>query len=297
MAASGRPGRPFKNRNAYLLIAPNFLFLFAFLVAPFLWVFVLSFQKGTILSPKTFVGFDNYLDLAKNRLLLKSILNTLKYTVTVIPSVFVVGMVIALLLNGVRRLRNFFRTLLFIPLLSSIVVAAIVWRYLVYPDYGPLSRLLGFLGIPAPNWFGDSRIVIFTIVMVELWRGLPFYVVTFLAGLQSVPREMIEASYIDGASRFQSLLHVVFPSMKPILTFCLVMATIWALQLFDSVYVLTRGGPSSASSTIVWSIYENIFFFNRVGRGATMCVVLIVLISVMTVFNLKVTRFHEEQVL
>jgi ABC-type sugar transport system permease subunit len=297
MAASGRSGRPFKNRNAYLLIAPNFFFLFVFLVAPFLWVVVLSLQKGTILGPKSFAGFNNYLDLVKNRLLVKSILNTLKYTVTVIPSVFVIGMVIALLLNGIRRLRNFFRTLLFIPLLSSIVVAAIVWRYLVYPDYGPVSRLLGFLGISAPNWFGDSRIVIFTIVMVELWRGLPFYIVTFLAGLQSVPREMIEASYIDGASRFQSLLHVVFPSMKPILTFCLVMATIWTLQLFDSVYVLTRGGPSSASSTIVWSIYENIFFFNRVGRGATMCVVLIVLISVLTFVNLKVTRFHEDQVL
>jgi ABC-type sugar transport system permease subunit len=296
MAASKRSGHLFKDRNAYLLIAPNFFFLFAFLVAPFLWVVLLSFQKGTVLGPKTFIGFTNYLDLARNRLLVKSILNTLKYTVTVIPSVFIIGMVIALLLNGIRRLRNFFRTLLFIPLLSSIVVAAIVWRYLVYPDYGPLSRLLGFLRVPAPNWFGDSKIVIFTIVMVELWRGLPFYIVTFLAGLQSVPREMIEASYIDGASRFQSLLHVVFPSMKPILTFCLVMATIWALQLFDSVYVLTRGGPSSASSTIVWSIYENIFFFNRVGRGATMCVVLILLISVMTFVNLKVTRFHEEQV-
>ena len=107
---------------------------------------------------------------------------------------------------------------------------------------------------------------------------------------------MVEASYIDGASYFQSLFHVVLPSMKPVLTFCLVMATIWALQLFDSVYVLTRGGPSSSSSTIVWSIYENIFFFNRVGRGATMSVVLILLIALMTFINLKITRFQEEQI-
>ena len=186
--------------------------------------------------------------------------------------------------------------MLFIPLLSSIVVAAIVWRYLVYPEYGPLSKILDFLHIPSPNWFGDAKIVIFTIVAVELWRGLPFYIVTFLAGLQSVPKDMVEASYIDGANYFQSLFHVILPSMKPVLTFCLVMATIWALQLFDSVYVLTRGGPSNASSTIVWSIYENIFFFNRVGRGATMSVLLILLIAVMTFLNLKLTRFREEQV-
>lgn len=285
-----------KHRNAYLLIAPNIFFLLLFLIAPFIWVLILSFQKGSVLGPKTFIGFTNYIDLIRNRLLLKSILNTLKYTVTVIPAVFIIGMVIAILLNGIRRMRNFFRTMLFIPLLSSIVVAAIVWRYLVYPEYGPLSKILDFLHIPSPNWFGDAKIVIFTIVAVELWRGLPFYIVTFLAGLQSVPKDMVEASYIDGANYFQSLFHVVLPSMKPVLTFCLVMATIWALQLFDSVYVLTRGGPSNASSTIVWSIYENIFFFNRVGRGATMSVLLILLIAVMTFLNLKLTRFREEQV-
>jgi multiple sugar transport system permease protein len=212
----------------------------------------------------------------------------------VIPLVFLVGMVIALLLNNIRHLQNLFRSVLFIPLLSSIVVAAIIWRYMVYPDYGPISRILGFLGLKPLNWFGDARIVIFTIVAVELWRGVAFYTVTFLAGLQSVPREMIEASHIDGANYLQSLFRVVFPTMKPVLTFCLVMATIWALQLFDSIYVLTRGGPFRASSTIVWSIYENIFFFNRVGRGATMSVVLIVLIAVMTFVNLRVTRFQEQ---
>ncbi len=292
---SSSAGKAFKRyRNAYLLIAPNFLLLFAFLVAPLVWILVLSFQEGSVLGPKSFVGFQNYVGLVKNRLLLKSIINTLKYTVTVIPSVFISGMVIAILLNSITRMRDFFRTLLFIPLLSSIVVAAIIWRFLAYPEYGPLSRILAFLHVPSPNWFGDSRIVIFTVMAVELWRGLPFYVVTFLAGLQAVPKEMVEAGHMDGANGLQSLFYIVFPSMKPVLTFCLVMATIWALQLFDSIYVLTRGGPSSASSTIVWSIYENIFFFSRVGRGATMSVVLIALISVMTFINLRVSRFQEQ---
>jgi ABC-type sugar transport system permease subunit len=280
-------------RNAYALLAPDLLFLFVFMIAPFVWIFILSFREGELLEPKIFVGAKNYIQIVSNPQLLKSILNTLKYTATVIPAVFVIGMATALLLNSVVRGRDLFRALLFIPLLSSIVVAAIIWRYLVYPEYGPLSAILGFLHIKSPNWFGDTRVVIFTIALVELWRGVPFYTVTFLAGLQSVPKDIVEAGHIDGASYFRSLFQIIFPSMKPVLTFCLVMATIWALQLFDSVYVLTRGGPFNASSSIVWSIYENIFFWGRVGRGATMSVFLILIIAAVTVVNLRLTGFRE----
>lgn len=282
-----------KQRNAYILLAPDLFFLLVFMIAPFLWVLVLSFREGELLEPKIFVGMKNYIEVISNPKLLKSILNTLKYSATVIPLVFVVGMATALLLNTIGLGRDLFRALLFLPLLSSIVVAAIIWRYLVYPEHGPLSAILGFLHVRSPNWFGDSRVVIFTIALVELWRGVPFYTVTFLAGLQSVPRDIIEAGHIDGASHFRSFFQIILPSMKPILTFCLVMASIWALQLFDSVYVLTRGGPFNASSTIVWSIYENIFFWGRVGRGATLSVLLILIIGAVTFINLKLTGFME----
>ena len=285
-----------KNKIAYILIAPNMIFFIIFLVVPFFWIITLSFYKGSYLSQLAFVGFDNYAKLVTNKLFYKSILNTFKYTVTIIPSVFIVSMIVALLLNSIVKLQHLFRTLLFIPLLSSIVVAAIIWRYMAYPEYGPISVFLKFFHLPSPNWFGNPKIVMFSIALVELWRGAPFYTVTFLAGLQSVPREMIEASYIDGANYFQALFRIVFPSMKPVLTFCLVMSTIWALQLFDSVYVLTRGGPAEASSTMVWYIYKNIFFFNRVGRGATMSVVLVVITAIVTYINLKVTRFQEQRV-
>ena len=284
-----------KNRFAYFLITPNIVLFTVFLMVPFIWIIMLSFQKGTILEPKTFVGLNNYINLMTNTLFLKSILNTLKYMVIIIPSVFLFSMIIALLLNSIKRFQNFFRMLLFIPLLSSIVVAAIIWQLMVYPEFGPLSMILEFLHIPSPNWFGDPRIIIFTIAMVELWRGAPFYIVTFLAGLQTVNKELIEASYIDGASYFQSLFYIIIPTIKPVLTFCLVMATIWSLQLFDSVYVLTRGGPANASSTMVWYVYENIFFFNRVGRGATMSVILIVLTALMTIMNLRLTKFHKQK--
>jgi ABC-type sugar transport system permease subunit len=205
-------------------------------------------------------------------------------------------MIIALVLNSIKKFQSFFRTMLFIPLLSSIVVAAIIWRFMTYPEYGPISTIFNFLHIPSPNWFGNPKIVIFTIALIELWRGAPFYTITFLAGLQSVPKEMIEASYIDGANYFQALFRIVIPNIKPVLTFCLVMATIWNLQIFDSVYVLTKGGPAEASSTMVWYIYNNTFFYSRVGRGATMSVLLVFITAIMTFINLKITRFQEQTI-
>jgi ABC-type sugar transport system permease subunit len=283
-----------KNKIAYLLITPNMIFFIIFLLIPFFWIILLSFQKGGILEPKVFIGLKNYESLLTNKIFLKSILNTLEYIAIVIPLVFVISMVVALLLNSIKRFQNFFRALLFVPLLNSAVVAAIIFQFLLYPDYGPLSIILKFLHFPVINWFGNAKVTLFTIALIELWKGAPFYIVTFLAGLQGVPKDLTEASYIDGANYFQTLFKVVFPSMKPVLTFCLVMATIWNLQIFDSIYVLTRGGPANASSTMVWYIYENIFFFNKVGRGATMSVVLILLTAIMTFINLRITKFQEQ---
>ncbi len=282
------------NKFAYYLISPIFIFFIVFMVVPFFWNIVNSFQSGSYLEPMKFVGFNNYINLFSNKLFLRSILNTFKYLIITIPTIFLFSMCIALVLNSIRKFQNLFRTLLFIPMLSSIVVAAIIWRYMAYPDYGPVSIILNFLHIPNPNWFGDPKIVIFTISFIEIWKSFPFYTVIFLAGIQNVPQELIEAGYLDGANYFQALFRIVFPSIKPVLTFCIVMSTIWSLQIFDSIYVLTKGGPSDASSTMVWYIYNNVFFYNHVGRGATMSVILVLLTAIMTIINLRVTRFHEQ---
>ncbi|MCL5985582.1 MAG: sugar ABC transporter permease [Actinobacteria bacterium] len=254
----------------------------------------MTFQGGSMFGSKTPVGLENYRNLIKDPLFPTAIVNTLKYLLMIIPMVFLPSMVMALSLNSVKKFRAFFRTSLFFPLLCSMVVAAIIWRFLVYPDLGPISRIFDFFHVTTPNWFGNPKFVLLIIAMVELWRGMPFYVVTFLAGLQGVSRDLYEASYIDGANAVQTFFHVTLPSIKPVLTFALVMATIWALQLFDSVYVLTRGGPADASTTIAWYIYKNTFFFNKPGKGAAMSLILLLLTGLLTWINLKITKFHQQ---
>lgn len=284
-----------KSLVPYVMMAPYLIVFLIFLVIPFFWSIILSFQKGSLLEPKVFIGFENFIRLFTNIKFLQALINTLKYLAIIIPSVFIISMIVALLLNSIKKFQNLFRIILLIPMLNSLVVAAIIWRFLLYPEYGLISRFVDFLHIPVINWFGNPKVVLITIAMVELWHGLGFYVITILAGIQSINKEIIEAANIDGANYFQTLFRIIIPSLKPILTFLLVMACIWNLQIFDSVYILTRGGPVGSSSTVVYYIYENTFSFGRVGFGATMSVILIIITAIITFINLKLTRFHEQE--
>lgn len=272
------------------------ILILVFLVVPLFWIMVMSFQKGALVGPLEFVGLSNYLNIFKNSGFVKSILNTLKYAVIMVPVAQVVTFSISLLLYSLSQklALNTFRALLYLPMLGSTVTASIVAILLVYPDVGPITRLLNFLHIPSPLWFMDPKLVLVTIGLVEFWKGSAFYVITYYAALSNIPKELIEASKIDGANYFQTLFYIILPSIKAVISFGVIMASIWSLQLFDSVYVLTRGGPMDASSSIVWYIYKNIFSFNKVGVGATMVTILMVITGIITFLNFKILRVGKE---
>jgi multiple sugar transport system permease protein len=284
------------NLTAYTLMSPFLVVFSLFLIAPFFWSIGLSFAKGKLLGPKTFVGFQNYIDLFQNDKFLGSILTTFKYMGIIIPAIFLVSISVALLLYSVRNkfFKNLFRTIIIIPYLSSAVIAAIIWRIMLYPGYGAVDRIISFLHIPNISWFGDPRVVLFTVALVELWRGSGFFILVVLAGIESIDPEILDASHIDGANYFQSLRYIILPGLKPVLTFMLIMLCIWQLQVFDSIYMLTKGGPAGTSTTAVWYIYMNTFSYGKVGVGATMSVFLIIIIAIITVINLSLTRFREQ---
>ena len=284
------------NLTAYALMSPFLVIFSIFLLVPFFWSIGLSFTQGALLSTKEFVGFKNYIYLFQNVKFLGSIITTFKYLGIIIPLIFIISITVALLLYSVRRkaFKSLFRTLIIIPYLSSTVIAAITWRIILYPGYGAVDRLLDFLHIPDISWFGDPRVVLFTIALVELWRGSGFFILVVLAGIEAIDTELMEACRIDGANYFQTLLHIILPGIRPVLTFMLIMLSIWQLQVFDSIYVMTRGGPAGTTTTAVWYIFQNIFSYGKVGVGSTMSVLLIVVIAIVTGINLLLTRFREQ---
>jgi ABC-type sugar transport system permease subunit len=270
--------------TAYAFLLPNAICFIAFL-------FYLTFHNGGIITPARFVGLENWQRAWSDDLVRTTIRNTVYYCLLAIPAVFVIGMVLALCLQRIPRGSGPFRSLFYVPTLTPYVLAALIWLFVVQRDFGALNIFLGLFGIPPQNWLGSPALVMPSIAMLEVWRGVGFWTLLFLAALLALPTELYQAATIDGANGWQQLRHITLPLMRPTFFFAVVMATIWNLQLFDSVSILTDGGPSNASATVVWYIYKAMFQFNdKTGFAAALSFVLLLFILALTLVEIRLLR-------
>jgi multiple sugar transport system permease protein len=255
---------------AYWLIAPSVVVLFGLIAFPFTRAIMLAFQSQPIGGEGRFVGFENYRTLLQDRIWWLSFKNTLLYTVFGVGFKTAAGLVFALILHQELRGRNVLRALLFVPWSVPIVVDAFVWRWIYNDLNGILNFVLYKLHLIHEYvlWTSDPKIVLWAIILVVVWQGTPFYMMNFLAGLQSIPDELYEAAEIDGASAFQSFLHVTLPGLKSVLIVVTLLSTIWTSNELQFVYILSSGGPAHMSE-----IFPTLAFFTSIpgrelGMGA-----------------------------
>lgn len=284
LVRAGRGLRP------YVLISPKVAFFGIFLAFPIGWAILLSFQSGSILGSMSYVGLSNYHRLLSDSLFLTTLENTLVYAVIVIPVVICGGLVLAGLLNRPIRFRSFFRASLILPTVTPTVAAVIIWIYLLEGQGGIFNEVLGVVGLGPVLWLGNPRLVIPMIAMIECWRGIGFYTIVFLAGMQSIPRELYQAAAIDGITGLRAFWQITIPLLRPVILFSTVVATIFNLQIFDSPYVLTQGGPGYSSTTLVMYIYDEAFSYDDMGYAAAISLMLMLLILVLAVIQLTVFR-------
>ena len=211
------------------------------------------------------MGLDNWRRALDDSELSAAVRNTATYMVIAIGVVFVLAIFLASLLNKYRRGGNFFKVALYFPLLAPPILGAMMWFFLVHFDFGVLNVIKRQLGGEGINYLGENPNALLTIVAVEVWRGLGFWVLFFLAGLQAVPEELLAAAKIDGAKPFRRFVKVTVPTLRPLLLFAVVIAIIFNAQLFDSVQVLTDGGPALGTATVVWFIFKRMFAFQDTG--------------------------------
>jgi multiple sugar transport system permease protein len=277
--------------TAYGFLLPNAVFFVAFLLVPVGYVFYLTFHNGGIITPAEYVGLDNWRKLWDNDLVVTAVKNTVWYCLIAIPSVFVIGMVLALCLQRIGRGGGFFRSLLYVPTLTPYAVAALIWLFVYQRDFGALNMTLDLFGFGPQNWLGDTGLVVPSIAMLEVWRGMGFWTLLFLAALLALPKELYQAATLDGANAWRRFVHITLPLMRPTFFFAVVMATIWNFQLFDSVSILTDGGPANASVTVVWYIYKAMFQFNdQTGFAAALSFLLLVFILLLTMVEIRLLR-------
>jgi ABC-type sugar transport system permease subunit len=274
----------------YRFLFPKLLVFAVFLLVPVAWTLALSLQTGSYLSGLRSNGFRNYEAILGDELFWSALRNSVLYAILIIPTCIILGLALAGLLNRRIRLRPLFGLLLIIPTLASSVAASIIWANLLQTDGGYVNGLLGAFGLPQVNWLGSTNLVIIVNSAIEAWRSIPFYAILFLAGMQSIPSAVYEAASIDGVVGVKAFRMITVPLLRPIIAFGVVMATIWTLQIFDTPYVVTRGGPVGASTPLTLHIYRVAFAGDNMGLAAAMSVALLAVILVVAVIELRAFR-------
>ena len=293
-----RAGARYRQRRslrAYAFILPYFIPFLAFLVVPVFWSIWLSFNQGGLLDSAKFVGLQNWRDISSDSELTGSIKNTAIYAVEAILLVFTLAIVLALLLNRYRTGSKFFKLALYVPLLAPAVLVGLVWQFVTNYDFGLINLILTSVGLGRLNIFGSETLALLTIVLAEVWRGLGFWTLYFLASLQNIPEELLDAARVDGAKGLQRFRRITIPLLRPMLLFAVVIAIIANFQVFDTVYVLTQGGPNESTSTIVWFLWKRLFQFQQTGQGYAAAVLLLGIILVLTAISFWVLGARRKQ--
>ncbi|TJY44030.1 sugar ABC transporter permease [Cohnella pontilimi] len=273
---------------AYLFIAPVVLGLAVFYMAPAVASFYLSLTQWDGLSSPSFIGLENFVELAQDEVYLRSLWNTLLYTFATVPLTCALALVLAALLNTSIKGMTAYRTIYFIPVITMPIAVGMVWRWLYNSQYGLINYVLGSLHLPQPNWLFDERIALMSIVIISVWSGIGYSAVILLAGLQGISQNYYEAADLDGASKIYQFFKITIPLLGPSLFFVLVISFINSFQVFDLVYIMVGRNDSllDATRTVVYSVWENGFKFFNMGYASSQAFVLFVVILLFTIVQM-----------
>ena|SRR5882724_771359 len=276
----------------WFMTAPGLAALVLVVLFPLFFTIFTSMFEYTLVRPgyDTFVGIDNYRSALAENYFGESIWVTAKFVVAVVLIEFLIGFTVALMLNAVTRFKNVYYPILLMPLLINPVVVAQIWRMFLHPELGIVNYLIGLVGVSKVNWLGDADIAFWTVVMVDIWHQVSFMIILLLAGLSALPKEPYEAARMDGASTLQSFLHITLPLMRPVIMVTLLIRLIFAIKTFDLIFIMTRGGPGTATDLISYFIYRSAFYGLDIGQASAISVVLLVVVLALTAYLYRYMR-------
>lgn len=277
-----------KNLVAWSFVIPNFVGFLIFTFIPILFSFVLAFSEWDSFSPIKFVGLQNFIKLFSDETFIISLTNTVKYTIFVVPLTMICALGLALLLNKKIKGIAIFRTLFFFPYITSLVAVAVVWNMLFHPTMGPINQFLGLFLNNLPGWTSSSQWALYAIIIVSVWRYMGYYMILYLAGLQSIPRELYEAASMDGAGKWKQFWNVTLPSLRPTTFFVMIMLTINSFKVFDLVQVMTEGGPGRSTNVLVYQIYNEAFVNFKFGYASAISMILFIIVLAITIIQIRV---------
>ena len=290
-AAAPRPGFLARRQRSYVLfIVPALVVVGAVIVFPWLFTVWMSAFDWTIGSVAHFIGFDNYIKLAANQRFHEAIVPTLYFTALAVIVPLILGTIAALIFHREFPLRGLLRSIFTMPMMATPVAIALVWTMMFHPQQGVLNYLLSLVGLPPSLWVYSPTLVIPSLVLVEVWHWTPLVMLIVLGGLAALPTEPYESARLDGATEWQLFRYITFPLVAPFIVVAAVIRTIDAIKAFDTIYVISSGGPGTASETINLYLYLQAFAFYNVGNASAVVVVFFVLILALAMLLLYVRQ-------
>ncbi|MED4237575.1 carbohydrate ABC transporter permease [Priestia megaterium] len=285
-----------ENVVAYTFLGPALLLLLLFLIIPAIMSVYYAFTDYYLLTPdmRKFVGLDNFINLFKDPIFLKSLVNTLKFVVWVIPLQIGAALGLALLLNKQRKANTFFKVAYFSPVVMSLVVISVLWIYLLNPNEGIINNVLTYFGISAQPFLTSPKQAMFTIVFVSAWQGAGFQMLIFLAGLQNIPGDVYEAAQLDGMNKWQRFIYITLPLLKPTSIFIFITTLIGAFKLLVQPMVMTQGGPVNSTMTVVYYIYQTGFTDRMVGYASSIALLFGTIIGLVTIAQRKLVKEEDD---
>ncbi|MDX6550827.1 MAG: multiple sugar transport system permease protein [Gaiellales bacterium] len=274
----------------WLFVLPAVVLIGLFGIVPIGWSLLLSFQHNDLLTPPTWAGLDNYRLLNSDPVFRDSVRRTLVYTMLFVPISVAGALAVAMLLHARIRFSRFYRTAVFVPVATSTVATGIIFNWLLEPTYGVANYLLSEVGLGPYGFFQDPDQALYSIVAMTVWGWLGFDVIIFMAALQGIPTDLMEAAKLDGSGRWATFRRITLPLLSPATLFLIVWSTINALQVFDEIYVTTRGGPLQATTVLVYELFDQAFVFFHAGYAAAIAYVLFLATLVLSLVQLWIGR-------
>ncbi len=285
-----------KSKNtlvAWSFIAPNFIGFFLFTLIPVVCSIGLAFTKWDSFTEPEFIGLKNFTKMVHDDTFWISLKNTFVYVIGVVPLTLLCSLGLAVILNQKMKGIQFFRIAFFFPYVTSLVAIAVVWNMLLHPTMGPVNRVLQIFVENPPAWTASSDWAMLAIIIVSVWRGMGYYMILYLAGLQAIPKELYEAAAIDGAGKWRQFLSITVPELRTTSFFVMIILTINSFKVFDLIQVMTEGGPGRSTNVLVYEIYNEAFVKFNFGYASAISFILFLLVLLLTIIQFKWNAYRE----
>lgn len=272
----------------YFFIAPALIIFLIFSIYPIFNMIQLSFYEWDLIAPeKVFVGFQNFIQLFQDTKFLQTLTNTIVYMVCTVGFSLIFSVALALFLKKDTRMNRILQSLVFSPYIVSLASISMLWMWLMNNDFGLLNYLLSFFHIDPQNWLGDANLALPSLILISVWKSLGYNTLIIVASLQSIPKHLYEAAALDKAGRIATLKKITLPMISPTVFFITIVNVINSFKVFETIQIMTQGGPMNSTNTLVYSIYEYGFQFYKIGYASAIGVVLMIFVAIMTIFYFK----------